>query len=258
MCFEFKKHGMNKLVFFSIFLLLSTYGKAQNPDLYNQTWYLHEIIDEESEDFYVEGYQPYGGDPEIEQITPYFILDSNLNFNGVGICNPFNGVLEYDETSDSFRAISTNVETSSCGVFEDMDEPRVIGPFGFIDSDPTSFTIINPTITNDEDGYQTFSFITQPFVNYTYRNVSVLSVNDFEKDVFTIYPNPTSDIIQFSSQSNSIITSIEVYSVLGSKVMEISDPNSLKTITLSSLNKGVYFIKIYSDQKSEIHQIIKK
>lgn len=258
MCFEFKKPGMNKLVFFSIFLLLSTYGIAQNPDLYNQTWYLHEIIDEESEDFYVEGYQPYGGDPEIAQITPYFILDSDLNFNGVGICNPFNGVLENEAGFNNFRAISTNVETSSCGVFEDMDEPHVIGPFGFIDSDPLSFTMIDAIITNDDDGYQTFSFITQPFVRYVYRNVSVLSVNDFEEDVFTIYPNPTSDIIQFSSRSNSIVTSIEVYSVLGSKVMEVTDPNSLETITLSSLNKGVYFIKIYSDQKSEIHQIIKK
>lgn len=249
---------MNKFLLFSVFLLLSTHSKAQDSDLFDQTWYLHEVIDTESENFYVLGYQPYGGDPEIAQITPNFILDENLNFSGIGICNFFDGVLEYDETSNSYRTISANVGTTSCGVFEDIDEPRVIGPLGFVDSDPTFSTIINPIITNDEDGYQTFSFETQTFVRYTYRNVSVLSVDDFKKDTFTIYPNPTSDAIWFSSPASSKITSVEVYSVLGSKVMEVSHPDSLRTMTLSSLNNGVYFIKIYADQNVETHQIIKR
>lgn len=260
-CLEFKNDIMNKRLLFGLLLFLTVSVKAQNPDadLLNQTWYLHEVYDSDfDETFSVNGYQPYAGSPEIEQITPNFILDDNLNFSGIGICNSYTGVLEYDIMTNSFRTISTDVETSACGFYEDMDEPLVIGPLGFVDSDPLSYTIIDPMITNDSDGYQTLSFVTQPFVRYTYRNVSVLSVQDFKKNVFTVYPNPTSDVIQFSSDRNLTIISAHMYSVFGRLVMDVSSQDFLDTVQISSLDSGIYFIKVASAEGVEIHRIIKK
>lgn len=252
---------MNKLLLFGLLIFFTAKINSQNPDadLLNQIWFLHEVYDSDfDETFLINGYQPYAGSPEIEQITPNFNINANLNFTGFGICNSFTGVLEYDAMSNSFRTISTDVETSECGFYEDMDEPLVIGPLGFVDSDPLSYTIIDPIITNDSDGYQTFSFVTQPFVRYTYRNVSVLSVNAFSKNVFTVYPNPTSDVIRFSSDRNQIITSAQMYSISGSLVMDISSHDFIDGISISSLDNGIYFMKITSEDGIETHQIIKK
>ena len=250
---------MKKLLLFFVSLLLTPFVKAQDSDLFDQTWYLYEVIDTESDLFFnVADYQPYDGNPEIDPISPNFIIDSDLNYSGTGICNNFTGTLFYDVDGNSFGVITSTVEDLSCGTFEDMDEPIVIGPFGLEASDPIEYTIINPQITDDSDGNQTFRFETQPFVTYIYRNVPVLSLNDVTKKTFSVYPNPTTDRIQFSSDITSVVTSVEVFSVFGSLIKKLSNQNGISEMSLSSLNTGVYFIRMFSDTGFEVHQVMKR
>ena len=68
-----------------------------------------------------------------------------------------------------------------------------------------------------------------------------------------IYPNP-SDGNFFINNSNKEY-SVEIYNIIGQKVYERKNTNST-TLSLSQLNKGVYFVKITDDSKSTTKRII--
>jgi len=65
-----------------------------------------------------------------------------------------------------------------------------------------------------------------------------------------VYPNPTNDkVIVRSGYKNMIISDISVYSTKGEKVATALNPGNLASIDVSSLPKGIYFIKVSSDTK---------
>jgi hypothetical protein len=73
-----------------------------------------------------------------------------------------------------------------------------------------------------------------------------LSINDSEFDKsIRLYPNPASGIVNIESKL-SAISKVEIYSVLGTKVLEASDSN---IISVENLQSGLYLVKIYSDNK---------
>lgn len=78
-------------------------------------------------------------------------------------------------------------------------------------------------------------------------------------DSISIYPNPADDYLTISNNNTGIET-IELYSVLGNKVFEKTDINSLtKSINISNLPSGVYLLKVIdSEKKSATKRIIKR
>jgi len=68
----------------------------------------------------------------------------------------------------------------------------------------------------------------------------------------TIYPNPTNGLLTIKTENS--ITKIEVYSVLGKKLLQKLNN---KSIDLNHLKSGVYLIKIYSNKNIITKKIIK-
>jgi len=87
-----------------------------------------------------------------------------------------------------------------------------------------------------------------------YENLGVLGVNESTLLDFSVYPLPTTGILNI--QSNATITQIELYSLLGQLVLSNSNKN---TIDISSVSQGVYFIKI-KDENGNIgtQKVMKK
>lgn len=85
-----------------------------------------------------------------------------------------------------------------------------------------------------------------------------LSVTDFSKTDFVVYPNPTYDSISFTLPNDSDFKKIAIYSILGQKVLEKNISNQLPTISLKTLNSGTYFYKIESKNYSKSGKIIKQ
>ncbi|KAA3620553.1 MAG: T9SS C-terminal target domain-containing protein [Flavobacterium sp.] len=235
--------------------------KTQNPDpdLFDQAWYLRSVYDTDQGQYLivVEDYQPYGGSPTIPQINPWVTIDPTLAFNGVGICNTFDGMLEYNSSINSFRTIATNQTTNSCGFYENMDEPITIGPFRYVDPDPNFFTVVDPQITDDPDGYQTLTYITQPFINYTYRNTPVLGTEDLTRLTISIYPNPTDEFIHIRT-ANVSMQSVTVKDLNGRKIIQKQPGSDELTLEIGSLNSGMYFLEIDSDNGRSVKKIIRK
>ncbi len=75
-----------------------------------------------------------------------------------------------------------------------------------------------------------------------------------KKDIFTIYPNPTADVVNFDLQNN--VTSVEVYDAAGKLVKSVKD--GAKSVNISSLTKGSYILKVNADNKIYTKKVIKK
>ena len=71
----------------------------------------------------------------------------------------------------------------------------------------------------------------------------VLGTSQAKTFITTIYPNPTSDVLNIQTEHK--ISRIEVYDLSG-KLLKSVDGNN-KKLAVSSLNKGMYIIKLYTE-----------
>ncbi|WP_204346323.1 aryl-sulfate sulfotransferase [Psychroserpens algicola] len=79
-----------------------------------------------------------------------------------------------------------------------------------------------------------------------------LSTTDIDISSISLYPNPASDYIHITSQYP--VDKLELYSVLGKKVHEVTLSNS---IDVSAVKSGVYFLQIHFKHKRISKKIIK-
>ena len=82
------------------------------------------------------------------------------------------------------------------------------------------------------------------------RDASSLSTKDFSNSII-IYPNPVKNILTIDGL---VVQDVVIYSVLGKEVLKISN---LNTIDVSSLSKGVYFIKVSDGINASTKKFIK-
>ncbi len=86
-----------------------------------------------------------------------------------------------------------------------------------------------------------------------YSVAAPLSTESFENDSFKVFPNPVSDVVNISSKT--IIDKVELYNVLGEKVLQSTNT---KTLNVESLNAGIYILKVFSNDESATKKIVIK
>jgi hypothetical protein len=74
-----------------------------------------------------------------------------------------------------------------------------------------------------------------------YCNGTTLSISGYENDNLKIYPNPASDVINFSGLNSETV--ISIYNVLGEKVLTKSIKQN-STIDITTLTPGIYLLKV--------------
>ena len=77
------------------------------------------------------------------------------------------------------------------------------------------------------------------------------------QNLFSVFPNPVENIINI--KGNGVIDNLEVLNQLGQRVLAI-DGSLLtnKQLNISSLESGLYFIRLTANNKTEILQVIKQ
>ena len=73
----------------------------------------------------------------------------------------------------------------------------------------------------------------------------ITSVKNPESHRFNIFPNPTTGKIYFSGEINNL----ELYNFPGEKVARFDDLSSSEVIDLNGLSTGLYFYRIYFNNK---------
>ena len=81
-----------------------------------------------------------------------------------------------------------------------------------------------------------------------------LGIEDNLPSQLTIYPNPTKGFIHI--ESNHTINSIKVFDVLGKLVFQ--ENNQVNQIDISSLDHGLFFVKIETDQGISTQKVLKQ
>ena len=86
------------------------------------------------------------------------------------------------------------------------------------------------------------------------------SANDFEKKLFNIYPNPTTDVLNITSTSTDNITGIIIYDITGKMLHEqaFETSNNQQQIDVSQLAKGIYMIEISTSKNTQAVKFLKK
>jgi uncharacterized protein (TIGR02145 family) len=83
------------------------------------------------------------------------------------------------------------------------------------------------------------------------RDATSLSTTDFSNSII-IYPNPVKNMLTIDGL---VVKDVVIYSVLGKAVLKMSNQN---TIDVSSLSKGVYFIKVSDGINASTKKFIKE
>ena len=85
------------------------------------------------------------------------------------------------------------------------------------------------------------------------ENCATASVEDLKLTDFSIYPNPSTHIINIKTLNK--IKEAVIYSILGDKVLHTNTQN----IDISKLNRGIYLIKVTTtDDKVGVKRFVKK
>ncbi|MBL0013291.1 MAG: T9SS type A sorting domain-containing protein [Flavobacterium sp.] len=116
--------------------------------------------------------------------------------------------------------------------------------------------ILGNTFSNTASIYFDYNF---PIItNTATTTVALLANSDFEfEQYFKIYPNPANDILNIETKQTITVTSVNIYNTLGQVVLVIPNAQQTKSVDVSSLKTGNYFLKINSDKGSSSVKFVK-
>jgi len=85
-------------------------------------------------------------------------------------------------------------------------------------------------------------------------NNSTTGINQIGNSSLSVFPNPASNFIQIQSEED--IQTIDLLNVSGQIVKQYQPKTNNFTIDLDQIQKGIYFIKIYTEKGIEINEIL--
>ncbi|PZU04864.1 MAG: hypothetical protein DI622_19670 [Chryseobacterium sp.] len=116
------------------------------------------------------------------------------------------------------------------------------------------FIMTGYSYSNDGDVSLHYGIPTYPDFWVVKLGPEVLSTNETKFENLSIFPNPVADILNISGITSD--SSFEIYNAAGQKLTEGKIKN--KTINVSHLLKGVYFIQIKENENTVKLKFIKK
>ncbi|NOZ36129.1 MAG: Omp28-related outer membrane protein [Chlorobi bacterium] len=81
----------------------------------------------------------------------------------------------------------------------------------------------------------------------------VLSVKDIDENNFSVYPNPTTDIIKISNIGSA---DMKIYDLIGNLVLAQKNISNGQNINVSNLKNGTYFIKLTTENNVRTEKFI--
>ncbi len=75
------------------------------------------------------------------------------------------------------------------------------------------------------------------------------------QEAIQIYPNPVKNVLQIGTENNVVVKSVQVYDVMGKKLLETTNVN---LIDVSSFANGLLFVKIETDRGAVMKKVLKE
>ncbi len=231
---------MKNIKLILVLLLVCFNSYAQDPQLFENDWYLHNLI--------------IGGEdniPPVNDEIPYIL--ATFNSDGAfetGMCESGGaGNITYTGTTEF--TLSMAWLTGGCyqnypfnedynGLFQSF--------WGFSTDAVFTYEIIN-------DGQNRTLIITNPENNNAVFGDDLLSIVDINQSTFYVYPNPVKGFLNIESTTSAEITSINIYDVLGRLVLEENNPTN--QIDISTIDSGMLLLQIETKHSVTVKKVLK-
>ncbi|MDX2414394.1 MAG: T9SS type A sorting domain-containing protein, partial [Bacteroidales bacterium] len=89
----------------------------------------------------------------------------------------------------------------------------------------------------------------------TYTIEVVVGIDAHINDAVLIYPNPASDYLTIEGKDNS---RIEIFSILGTKVLDDVVTGSLYSVSIGGIKPGIYVIRLRNEESIKYSRFLKK
>lgn len=230
-----------------IILVISANCIAQDTRLFNNTWFLHNLIIDGNNNI-----------PPVNNEIPFVAMD----FYEV---NPSIETAVCPESGGGGDVIFNGTTNFNIPVFVYLtggcygDPENEVFNALYIDEYWASNTSGDFSYTITEDGSSITLIITNQLGDTAIYGNELLSSENFNDNSFAIYPNPATTILNIEN-NDVIITNISIYDISGRLVYSDKSINSkVSTINIQNLNEGIYFINIMDEQDSVLtKRFIKK
>jgi hypothetical protein len=108
------------------------------------------------------------------------------------------------------------------------------------------------------DGYDYTSFGGDPAsgdfcLTFTQTEVSVSELNSVQ---VSMYPNPAN--AELNIRANGVVSSVEVYNVVGELVLTANPRNSFVTLNVDALEGGIYTVRVTTANGESVQRFVKQ
>ncbi|MDD3003587.1 T9SS type A sorting domain-containing protein [Flavobacterium sp.] len=235
---------MKKL--YTLILLASlNFSFAQDPQLFQNFWFLQNVI--------IDGVDNFPPNSNM-----YLNFDSATYFH-TKACNTMAGQVAFENNFTNFSASNYTFTLDMCLDTAAENYQNTYFPFFGEENGTSPSTTYNFTYTITEAlGLKTL-IITSEFNQQAIYTDIILSKQQFEKEAFSFYPNPSEDFIEINL-NNTLTnnTTLDIYNNIG--ILHKTEKLTANTtqIYISNLASGIYFLKITSENGISVKKLIKK
>lgn len=163
-----------------------------------------------------------------------------------------NGV-SWEAQCGNFTTAGSNIQPAGEPIYDGVQTDWVLEEIDLSDYLGETILARFQLVSDETQNRDGFYFDDLRFIGFTGENLSV-SDTAFAK-AFTLYPNPVSNILHIKTSLGTYKTSI--YNVLGQQVRATQEQQGNTTIEYSSLQSGIYFVRIESEVDSAIFKVVK-
>jgi hypothetical protein len=228
---------MKNILLILISLLCGFEGFAQDPEIF-KTWYLREVFSDFNT-ILVQNISP--------PINPTLTISETFSFSGEAACNTFSGTMSFDSATNRLEMLSFESTNNTCITQAHINFEIEFFQFFEIGKNFQAF------VSNETNGQQTLATIGPWYPHLVLKNY-VLDVAEKDKLNIAVYPNPVTDMLFITSEGINIEKKT-IYSLQGKMVL--SEKNVSKTIDVSNLSEGLYFIEISASEGKSVQKFIK-
>lgn len=230
----------------SIVIVLSTMQiSAQDPQLYEYTWYLQDLIIDG-----VSNPPPPNSDAAFVSLMFEEEPPFEISFETI-VCQFMNSEVVFDNPSSSFSFLQPlDVGGIKCEPFSISEEYETLY-FSFFQAN------FNHPFTYELDTISNITFLTINTVDgdtAIYAN-QILGQSDEQALNLVVYPNPTSDMLYL--QSRQEISNMTLYDRSSKKIPVVLNTAN-NSIDLTQIAAGFYLLNIYFDEQNITKSIIKR
>jgi hypothetical protein len=216
---------------------------AQDPQLFEDTWYLQKLTIS-GDEFLAPSIMP--------EITEH-IFDEMDSIFSTGYCDALICELSFDITNDSFDILSVTELGIGCNNQEDvtfhvlyydyLEEHLQFNPYSYEITNSNDIRYLELTNANGNKALYANQLLAAP-----------------EQTIFfvSIYPNPAKDSLTISLKSIDN-ASVTVYNILGVAVLDTTITSTSNTLNMETLSSGVYLISVTAnDGRKQTLKLIKE